>query len=519
MKKLVALFLCLAMVFCLCACDSNDGSNSNDDGSKTSSDTSSVASSEPEGEGDDTSSSDDGEESEDGNDYDVYVPEEENIAHDDQTGIDYVNNMIIIVFAKATPQATIDGVISSISGKVVNTDSSINQYQVNIPEKTLTELETLIASVEQNECVVFAHYDRAYKSEETALAAYLPNDSWNGDVNSADWQDSDVDGSNWWLEAIDAYGAWQYEDSFSKVKIGIVDGGFDARHEDLSLSFPGLYRLLNNRDDHGTHVAGIIGAKGNNAKGITGIVQNCETICFDWDPTWWQALLLDWKTDTMIYSGLIKTVQAGAKVVNFSCGRLNGDKEPQSILDADAKKASGYMATLLQDYDFVVVQAAGNESIDAHYSGLFAAVTPQNCVNYGTGRSSAQSIQDRILVVAAAQRNGSGYSVSWFSNGGTQVDLAAPGGDATENVDGGIYSCFVDGYGVMSGTSMAAPMVTAVVGLVWSVNENFTGDQVANIVKTSTVGVATDHPESTQTGGDFGMLNAKKAVETALAQR
>ena len=188
------------------------------------------------------------------------------------------------------------------------------------------------------------------------------------------------------------------------------------------------------------------------------------------------------------------------------------------IIDAEGKKASGYMAALLEDYDFVVVQAAGNGAVDAKNAGMFASVTPQNCVDYGTGRTGVQEICDRIIVVAAAQQNGSGYMVAEYSCGGGQVDIAAPGGDASGTPEGDIYSCVVNGYAALAGTSMAAPMVTAVAGLVWSANGDLTGNQVAKIVCSNTQGTAIDNPRSLRTGNSYGMLNAKKAVEAALVR-
>ena len=453
----------------------------------------------------------------------VYIPSTNNIKVDATTGTAYVNNIIIVVLDENTTEAEKNTIFSSVGGTVVGQLNGANQYQLQVNASTLSQLKSKIATLEGYNKVLFAHYDSVYVNPEAAVA---PNDPWYGDVSSSDWTDTDVDGSNWWLEAIEAPAAWDYNSRFSNVKVGIVDNGFDTDHEDLDISFPFKEcEDANSNEDHGTHVAGIIGATADNNDGITGIVRNCDLVCVDWQPTFWQSLA-GWETDTMIAAGLIWTVEAGAKVVNFSLGcsgSLVDDSYTysQSWINDQGEKSSGYMAILLANYDFIVVQSAGNGAdngigVNAVYNGWFCSITSSNCVSFGSGRASRQGIMDRVIVVAAAQRSGSSYMVTSYSNGGSQVDIAAPGGDGSGAVDRDIYSSVVDGYDAFAGTSMAAPIVTGVIALVWSVNANFTGEEVAEIVCDYTSGTARDNSTSTRTSGDFPMVNAKRAVEEAV---
>ena len=454
----------------------------------------------------------------------LYSPNEKNIAIDDETGIMYMNNMIIVVFSDNATQAQKDGLVAELNGKVVGKIDLINQYQIEISIRSLAALKSLITKVEAKEYVLFAHYDRVYEDIKDSVTI---NDPWNGDTNNEDWNDNDVDGSNWWLEAIEAPKAWENNRFFSHIKIGIVDNGFDTNHQDLTVSFPDDFKRLNSKEDHGTHVAGIIGATANNDKGITGIVWNKELICFDWEPTWIQKIVhKDWSTDTMVYAGLIFLVEADAKVINFSLGasdflETNNDRYDQSSLDEEGRTASAYMAQLLKTHDFIVVQSAGNGAhdgigIDAINNGKFASVTSENCWNIGTGRASKQEILNRIIVVAASDvPNSSGYSLTSFSNGGSQVDIAAPGESVYSTVTGG----FSGSYESYPGTSMAAPIVTGVASLVWSVNKNFTGAEVRNIVcgDENTSITVFDNSDSENATGNFRMVNAKLAVEKAIS--
>lgn len=451
----------------------------------------------------------------------VYVPSADSVRVDSQSGLSYVSDIVVVVFEENVLESRKEEIIASVDGTVVGQLNGVNQYQLQVPTSTLSQLKSKVNALENFSEVAFAHYDNVYYDLESAVA---PSDPWDDTVDAADWLDSDIDGSNWWLEAIEAPAAWSYNDRFSNIKIGIVDNGFDTGHEDLNIKFPSKEtKNVNSKEDHGTHVAGIIGAKNNNNKGITGIVWNSELICVDWKPSTFQY----WKTDTMIAAGLIWTVESGAKVVNFSLGcssNLANDAEryDQSIIDESGKNSSGYMASLLKYYDFIVVQSAGNGAkneigVDAINNLWFCAVTSSNCADFGTGRASKQGILDRILVVAATTKMSTNElkrysSLTSFSNGGTQVDIAAPGSNVYSTITGGMRGS----YGNMSGTSMAAPIVTGVCALVWSVNESFAGDEVTEIVCSSTSNISLDNATSTYTTGNFPLVNAKLAVEEAV---
>ena len=179
------------------------------------------------------------------------------------------------------------------------------------------------------------------------------------------------------------------------------------------------------------------------------------------------------------------------------------------------------MASLLdKGYDFLVVQSAGNgnewgEPIDSSNNGHFTAITDKN-VYTGKYDIPKEEILDRIIAVSAAMNDGGGDFVqASYSNVGPHIDIAAPGSM--------VYSCgdpAISDYTYKSGTSMSAPCVTGVAGLVWSINHDFTGKEVKEILVTSTDSVATvnkdkEYQFDVQTM-DYPMVNAKLAVEEAI---
>ena len=449
----------------------------------------------------------------------AYEVEIENIETDQETDISYVNNIVIILFKNSATQEDKDEVVPAINGEVVGHFDTINQYQVQVKTSTLNELIDMCDTVNEFDCVLTATYDIATQVSTDAIIT--PNDKWNND----NWNEANPSGNNWWLEVIQAPSAWSYNDKLGNIKIGIVDNGFDTGHEDLKneLSFAAEYNKdINNKEDHGSHVAGIIGATANNNKGITGIVWNSELVCFDWQPSWLQSKLGGWSTSTFIAAGLIETVKSGSKVVNFSLGCTasmpnNNSRYSQEWIDAQGYNASMYMASLLsQGYDFVVVQSAGNGAsdgigVDAIYNGWFSSITRNNCYN---NLNTVNDILDRIIIVGAAEQNNGTYRQARFSNGGNQVDICAPGVDIYSTITGGIAGK----YGNMSGTSMAAPIVAGVVGLVWSADSDLTGAEVKDIVcdtDNSKITVA-DNANSRNAVGTYKMVNAKLSVENAL---
>ena len=168
-----------------------------------------------------------------------YIPEEDSIAVDEETNLFYAKDEILVIFSKDATEEQKNKVITFLNGELAGSVPEINMYQIKISScDTLENLEEIADAVmEEFDYVIYATYDTAVSNPKST---YVPNDPWDGDVDEEDWENNTVDGSNWWIEAIEAQRAWDYKDKFSSINVGICDSSFDVGHEDLKnkVSFP-----------------------------------------------------------------------------------------------------------------------------------------------------------------------------------------------------------------------------------------------------------------------------------------
>ena len=461
-----------------------------------------------------------------------YEPEEESIsALEDSTT--YINDAITVFSSDDATLLDKKKVVKALDGEIVGKVDFMNEYEIKIERSDFYEINNLCDELMENDKVEFASCSLA----EKITPDYVPNDPWN----LTDWDDDALDRrslySNWWIKATDTDKAWDYDEYFSDIDVGIVDTGFDPTHEDLEgkIVFPNEFFKKNNAPSyHGNHVAGIIGATQDNEKGLTGIVRDGKLVCIDWEANEEQGQ--KWNNSARIMTGFVNAVRAGAKVVNFSLGSSgtikNGIDRLQIVKDTQGKFNSYYIAKMLQrGYDFICCQSAGNGvykndkfayAVDASNNGTFCPITVDNAVKTVQG-VTPQEIVDRIIIVAAAKFTGfNTYEQADFSNGGSQVSICAPGYD--------IYSTYYKGdgkdynycsYAYLKGTSMAAPIVTGIASLVWSVNPSFTGAQVKHFVcdeENTKYEVADSSSELHLPTGTMRMVNAQLAVEAAIKE-
>ncbi|MGD9691664.1 MAG: S8 family peptidase [Phycisphaerales bacterium] len=229
----------------------------------------------------------------------------------------------------------------------------------------------------------------------------------------------------------------------------------------------------NDGNGHGTHVAGTIGAKGNNSKGVTGVNWNCKLV----------SLRIANASGSISSSAAISAINycvaKGIKVSNHSWG---GGGYSQSMFNTiSAARTAGHL----------VIAAAGNGGADG--VGDNNDSIPQYPASYNL---------DNIISVAAVNNDGNLASFSNF--GATSVDLAAPG-----VLIASCYSTNNTSYVYLDGTSMATPHVTGVAALVWTRYPAWTYSQVRSRILSSVM------PLSSLSGkcATGGLLNANGAVQ------
>ncbi len=455
----------------------------------------------------------------------LYVPEEGAIVQDEKSGTVYINNIVLIFFKQGTSDADVNAVVSSIGGKIVGSLPGIDQYQVKVKTSTLDELKQMCAKLKENDSVLEATYDTAFAIEENVSST--PNDPWGGKSTTGLWKESNPGGNNWWAEAVHAQSAWKYNDKMGKITVGIVDSGFDTGHQDLKNVIK-YVSPINNKGEHGTHVAGIIGAQANNKKGITGLVWNCDLVTWDWKLNTMQEVSnfvfqTGWSTTNQILAGTVILVEKGAKVINLSAGQtsnLASTTRNEDDVDSQGHIASLYLSSLLsRGYDFVIVQSAGNGnssdvSVDARFNGIYCSIDEDNC--FVTDAVPAQDIIDRIIVVGAAQNDSNNkYSQPYWSNAGDRVDICAPGEGIYSTVPGGLWGKYAE----MSGTSMAAPIVTGVAAMAWAANPSLTGAEVKKILcaeRNTSYEVADNTTAQHPLNNTYRMVDANLAVKAAI---
>lgn len=316
------------------------------------------------------------------------------------------------------------------------------------------------------------------------------------------------------LQGLDMAGAWELAKGSANVTVAVVDSGIDFSHEDFQGRniLPGrdfatcdfamgevdgepLCLIEKNctkldqgycdddpTDDlgHGTHVSGTIGAVTNNSRGIAGI---------NWDVTllpvksanFMGQLLTSW-----IIQGMTYAVDQGADIINMSFGGEGTcSSSMQEVIDYARSRG------------VAVVVAAGNSDLDA------GGFDPASC--------------NGVIVVGAT---GPGKGRAGYSNFGAVVDIAAPGGNPSEdrNKDGYLDSldciraeCILstypplEKYEILAGTSMAAPHITGVAALLLAASPGLPPDEIEQILKRTADPLTTDKPI-----GNF--VNPQKAL-------
>ena len=222
------------------------------------------------------------------------------------------------------------------------------------------------------------------------------------------------------------------------VVVAVVDSGVSVQLDGLSNILPG-WDFVEDDDEaddehwHGTHVSGIIAQQSNNDEGVAGVAPGVSIL-----PV--RVLNGEGKGNTAnVAAGIVWAVDNGAQIVNLSLAFSSYSEAVAEACDYAARNG------------VLLIAASGNDYFD-------------NFIAFPA------SLENVIAVGASNQSD----EVSPYSNKGTELDVVAPGGDLTQDIDlngvsdGIVAATILDGewiYYAAEGTSMAAPFVSGVAAL------------------------------------------------------
>lgn len=319
---------------------------------------------------------------------------------------------------------------------------SIRDIDVEIGRVPATRADAALHALKSNPNVQYTEVDQFAKPQEV-----LPNDPYF--LNSGSWN---LGGGAWGWYATHTTQAWDITEGDPSTVIAILDTGLKpAGLTDFGGQVSSTWNVLSNSTDvtsnagnHGTYVAGVAALAMNNGAGNAGYCPRCSLMIVqvgtDTGATW-----------SDLANGITWAADHGARVANMSWAGTSDSPTLQSAINYAHSKG------------MVLTAAAGNSNC--------------NCVTY-------PSADQNVLGVAGVS-NASGTKQG-DSNFGNWVKLAAPEGNLTAwpSING------APGYASVGGTSLAAPVVAGIAGLLFSYDPQLTNTQVEEALEASAAPVS-----------------------------
>ena len=452
----------------------------------------------------------------------------------------YVDNEIIVIIDEdSVDRAYVESLAEEYDGEVVGQIPTVGFYQVLFETAmTAEKLEEICEEIKLREYVEDAYLNTVFEYD---TSAYYPDDPFDlsetGTPLEELWNSSMY---TWHLRATNVPGAWELvkkQNPNPSIKIGILDGLFDVDHPDLTNMTIQHYAdkdiTASKYPDyaaHGTHVAGIIGADINNAKGVAGVALGAELIGRTihngsfWGKEEDGSIVLKATRTTFAtwVDDIISLIESDCKIINMSLGGVGSNTSIEKNSDELEKR----LLDLVSDQkDFLLVVSAGNkgEKIDhdVNYNSIVTKIdnpllTRRIIVvgNATCGDVEESDVEDFCYFSEGFERTANSSYI------GGRVDVMAPGTAiystipmTAEHPDDSYNIKHYAGYAYMSGTSMASPLVAGVAALVWEANPNLTPEMVKYILQ-----YTADIPVDGNGDDDCPkMVNAEAAVKKAIS--
>jgi hypothetical protein len=421
-----------------------------------------------------------------------FVAQEEDYSDDHpQLGGVFVSfNVLILSFTLDATVGEANGILSSIDGEIVGGIPGVagevaGILFVRVPTTSHEELIALLDDLRAIDKVANVVQDALLEAE------LIPGAN---DGDPADWQWTLTPaGGNWGLELVRVPQMWNLNGGIERTTVtGVFDVGFADNHADLVYS---ENQTPGNQADHGTHVAGTIGATFNNGIGVDGInpfaslVVRAVNITFS-DPS---VLGIRQSFGEGFLNGFRDMVGSrdDISVVNISMGynwgpagvNQNTNAAAQQLVAEQGALFRTLLINLSRDSDLpLIVPAAGNDSNDGFGIQDARWGSPFNYAGLVLDPPDVSGASP-IIVVESVRNDANatgGATRSDFSNTGGHI--SAPGSWIMSTSWPTLYESF-------RGTSMAAPHVTGLIGYLYALEPDLTHEQARTVLFSNAVAV------------------------------
>ncbi|UYO31860.1 S8 family peptidase [Bacillus halotolerans] len=315
-----------------------------------------------------------------------------------------------LAHAETSSEKEVIVVYKNTDGKetVLDSDAEVEQQYQHLPAVAVTADPETVKEFKQDPDILYVENNVTFTAADNTDLKVLSENA-----------DTSDNFEQWNLEPIQVKQAWKEGLTGKNVKIAVIDSGISP-HDDLSISggYSAVSYTSSYKDDngHGTHVAGIIGAK-HNGYGIDGIAPEAQIYAV-------KALDQNGSGDLQgLLKGIDWSIANGMDIVNMSLGTSSDSQILHDAMDKAYEKG------------VLLVAASGNEGNGKP-------------VNYPAAYSSV------VAVSATDQHN----QLAAFSTTGNQVEFSAPGTDITSTY---LHQYYATG----SGTSQATPHAAAMFAL------------------------------------------------------
>ena len=420
------------------------------------------------------------------------------------TNEDNKTGEILVVFKENVNKKSASNTVKKQKDSLVEIIKT-NQNNVAVILTNTKNIDKEIRQYNEEKNVLYAQknytYSLAEQDNNKTLYSYV-NDYYVNNYDNKKWQShlyytkvSNIEGNR--------VSCWDYATG-KNVKVGILDTGLNPNLKEYQSNIKNSYDavsdkspLNNDIDSHGTHVAAIAGAKGNNEHLGAGVAYDCELYPVN-------VFRQNEKGESIAYtSDIIKgfnyLLEHDVKIINMSFGEYLKNAE-DDLLFMDM------IDDAYETKDVLSVCAAGNGN--GSTTGYTKFYFPSDTKN---------AISVTALSFTPSKNNKTSYSkvsITPWSNHNEHKDISAPGSNIyslglQKDTGGASNETLIS----KSGTSMAAPFVSGVIALIKEVNPTLPANEIKNILYSTCVDLG-------KRGRDDyygnGMINPLKAVKKAL---